>query len=239
MPSITEKTHTLRGCRLGPTAIRQLARIAVEGLEGPRTYFSHTHDGTKYEAETLDALVESIADSPIVTDMSNCSNLTIQVIGDYPESRYFRLTPETVHLNFKGADRANILGQFETALGYLKGHGADGRSVVSILRPSFLVIVLGAVLQLLIVGIGGGGLGYSISGLIVTAAFTFAGFRMRAVAMERQKNLINCLNEPSLFSTGWSSLSVTNKIAVVTTVFAGIAALAAVTTAVSDWVSPK
>jgi hypothetical protein len=234
MHAITEKAQTLYGCRLGPTALRQLAHIAAEGLESPRISFSHTQDSTKFSAETLDDLLQVIGRSAVVADMSNCGNLHISInASDY--FIFILARPESIYVTVRGPERTLVLGKFETLTGYLRGHGGTEQSVGQAQRPSLFVISTGIVLQLLIYAVGRFQFQYSVIGLIVNLAFTLLGYRMRVIAMERRKNVINAMSEPEVLVRGWSNLSLANRLAIITAIAAVVATVGTVASAAADW----
>jgi hypothetical protein len=211
-----------------------LAHIAAEGLDNPRISFSHTQDSTKFSADTLEGLLQAIGSSAVVTDMSRCENLQITVrASDY--FLFIMARPESVYVSVRGPERTLVLGKFETLTGYLRGHGGVERPVGKALRPSFYVILTGIALQLLIYAAGRFQFQYSIIGLIVNLAFTLLGYRMRVIAMERRKNVINATSEPDAPAQGWSNHSLANRLAIITAVAAVVATVATVASAASDW----
>jgi hypothetical protein len=108
-------------------------------LENPSISFSHTHDSTKFSAETLDELLQVISSSAVVTDMSQCTDLSILI-----RASSYRLVviarPDNIYLSFRGPDRVLVLGKFETVTGYLRGHGGVEQPVGAALRPSLYII---------------------------------------------------------------------------------------------------
>ncbi|WP_143659725.1 hypothetical protein [Streptomyces pharetrae] len=235
MPTVTEKSIYLYGCRLGPTSIRQLARIASEGIENATVTFSHTHDSTKFTADNLDELLDLISNSSVVTDMANCTNLTVSVHGQNFHS-FFMLRPEHVYVLLRGPDREAVLGKFETVVGYLKGHGGVSTEIGPALRPFYYLIGLGVTLQFLIYGIGRWKLQYSIAGSVICFICYGIAMRTKREIMNRRMSVINALNEPQPTLRGWSGLSAGNKIAAIVAALTAVAAGAAVASAAADWI---
>ncbi|MFD0211995.1 hypothetical protein ACFVH9_23530 [Streptomyces hirsutus] len=235
MPATTEKTKTLYGCRLGPTALRQLARIASEGIEEARVSFSHTHDSTNFSAGSLDELLELVENSSVVTNMSNCTNLTVAVhaTGYFV---FFGLSPEGASVTFRGPDREVILGKFETAMGYLRGHGGVDATPSVALRPFLYIIGIGVILQFGIYVLGRGKLVYSVTGTAVCFMCYGIAWRVKKKITNRRANVINAVGEPQVLSSGWNGLSVTDRIASIVTILTAIAAAGTVASALADWV---
>ncbi|MFC7900227.1 hypothetical protein ACFUV1_08730 [Streptomyces griseoincarnatus] len=239
MAIVTEKSTRLYGCRLGSTAIRQLARIASEGIEGAQVRFSHTHDSSQFDANNLEELVQLIRDSPVVSDMADCKNLTISVTapGISGVFNYFSLSSEYVHVLFRGPDREATLGKFETAIGYLKGHGGSDLSPNSALRPFYYMILAGVILQALVWAVAKGNPEHPLmgAGSIVSVVCYFIAWRVKSEIFRRRENVINAIDEPQDIQRGWPGLSVANKISVIAAILAAIAAAGTVASAVADW----
>jgi hypothetical protein len=234
MATVTEKSTYLYGCRLGPSEIRQLARIASEGIENSNVTFSHTHDSTRFTADSLDELLDLIQNSSVVTDMENCTNLTVTVRGqDFYIT--FLLNPGSAYVLFRGPDRETVLGKFETAVGYLKGHGGIDTEIGPALRPFYYIVGLGVTLQCLIYVAGRLQLQYAMVGLAISFAFYGIAMLFKRALLDRRNNVINAVDQPQLSLRGWSGLSAANKISVITAGLTAIAAGAAVASALADW----
>lgn len=235
MPTVTEKSQFLYGCRLGPTAIRQLVRIASEGIDNAHVSLSHTCDNTKFTADTLDDLLEAINDSSVVTDMADCSNLTI-VASARDVYNTFAMRPDNIYALFRGPDREAVLGKFETAIGYLKGHGATTDEVGAVLRSFWYVVATGLMLQLVITAVGKMQTGYVVAGIIVNFISYLIAMQVKRESIRRRMNLINAVEESLPSQRGWADFSLANKIATIVAALTAIGVGAAVASAIADWV---
>ncbi|MBE1600260.1 hypothetical protein H4687_006389 [Streptomyces stelliscabiei] len=138
----TEKRLVFQNCRLGNSELKRVFAVAVEGIPGDRVEVSTQRNVTRYRAQDLDELIDSLNSSTAPGDLSRWTNLRLKADDtNGTRSVVINIDLQRTEVNLSGEDATWALGQAARLQILLEGAG--GRvPVVSQVSPWFYISTL-------------------------------------------------------------------------------------------------
>lgn len=120
----TEKRLVFQNCRLGNSELKRVFAVAVEGIPGDRVEVSTQRNVTRYRAQELDELIESLNSSTAPGDLSRWTNIRLKADdANGTRSVVINIDLQRTEVNLSGEDATWALGQAARLQILLEGAG--------------------------------------------------------------------------------------------------------------------